>query len=82
MYVERTSLAEQLIRRKTAPSGKVMGGLMVRDEADSPASQDQEGTRRARYERPVLRRLGSVNKLTLHSVNGSVTDTVRTKPRG
>jgi hypothetical protein len=55
---------------------------MVRDEAASQPSQDQEGARRVRYERPVLRRLGSVNKLTLHSVNGSVSDTVRFKPRG
>jgi hypothetical protein len=47
---------------------------MVRDEAQSPVSDDQEGTRRARYEQPVLRRLGSVNKLTLSVSNQPAND--------
>ena len=55
---------------------------MVRDEAQSRMSEDQDGARRARYERPVLRRLGSVNKLTLAQVSGSATDGLARKSSG
>ncbi len=55
---------------------------MVRDEARSRVSEKQEGTPRARYERPVLRRLGSVNELTLLGPTGSVTDGQMRKSNG
>jgi hypothetical protein len=47
---------------------------MVRDEAPSRAADDQAEARRVRYERPVLRRLGSVNRVTLAQAAGSFTD--------
>lgn len=52
------------------------------EEDPPPDSEPPPPAKRLPYERPVLRRLGSVNDLTKAAMVGSVTDGVRNKPHG
>jgi hypothetical protein len=51
-------------------------------QPQQPPAEPPPPPKKLPYERPVLRRLGSVNDRTKHNMVGSVSDGVRTKPQG